>query len=229
MLKIYGVPISVHTRKVMVAARLKGLPLELVPVVPVVAGSLPPNWRQLSPTGRIPVLQDDDFVIADSAAICAYLERRQPRASLYPSDDRGHALALWFEQYAGGTLFHDVVHPLFHQTFVNPNVRQIPTDPAVVDAVLTRALPEVYGYLDAAAGEGFLAGPRLSVADIAVVSNLVTVQYIGYALDAGRYPRLAGLFERVVREPAMTEVLRAEQATVRQMGLSGAFLDAVLQ
>ena len=29
MLKIYGVPISVHTRKVIVAARLKRLPFEL--------------------------------------------------------------------------------------------------------------------------------------------------------------------------------------------------------
>jgi glutathione S-transferase len=35
MLKIYGVPLSVHTRKVIVVARLKGLPYEVVPVVPV--------------------------------------------------------------------------------------------------------------------------------------------------------------------------------------------------
>lgn len=229
MLKIYGVPISVHTRKVMVAARLKGLPLELVPVVPVVPGSPPPNWRQLSPTGKIPVLQDEDFLLADSAAICAYLERRQPEASLYPRAAREHALALWFEQYAGGTLFRDVVHPLFHQTFVNPNVRQVPTDRSAVDAVLTGAMPEVYGYLDAVAGDGFLAGPDLSVADIAVASNLVTVQYIGFALDRVRYPRLAAWFDRAVRVPAVAEVLRAEQPVVQQMGLDSAFLGAVLQ
>jgi glutathione S-transferase len=230
MLKIYGVPISVHTRKVLVAARLKGLAIELVPVVPVIPGNPPPNWRQLSPTGRIPVLQDDDFVLADSAAICAYLERRQPAPSIYPAGDRPHALALWFEQYAGGTVFRDVVHPLFHQAFVNPNVHGIPTDPTAVDAVLTRAMPEVYGYLDVAAGDdGFLAGPQLSVADVAVVSNLVTVQYIGYALERGRYPRLAALFDRVIRIPAMAQVLQAEQPVVQQMGLSSAFLHAVLQ
>lgn len=230
MLKIYGVPISVHTRKVLVAARLKGLPLALVPVVPVIPGNPPPDWRQLSPTGKIPVLQDDDFVLADSAAICAYLERRQPTPSIYPAGDRPHALALWFEQYAGGTVFRDVVHPLFHQTFVNPNVHRIPTDPAAVDAVLTGTVPEVYGYLDAAAGgDGFLAGPRLSVADVAVVSNLVTVQYIGYALDRARYPRLAALFDRVIRVPEVAQVLRAEQPVVQQMGLSSGFLHAVLQ
>ena len=47
MLKIHGVPISVHTRKVIVAALHKGLAYELVPVVPVVPDSLPPNWREL--------------------------------------------------------------------------------------------------------------------------------------------------------------------------------------
>lgn len=229
MLKVYGVPISVHTRKVTVTARLKGLALELVPVVPVIPGNPPPNWRALSPTGKIPVLQHDDFVLADSAAICAYLERLQPQPSIYPPGDRQCARALWFEQYASGTVFHDVVHPLFHQSFVNPNVRKIPADPVAIDAVLTHTLPEVYGYLDSVAGDGFLAGPHLSVADLAVVSNLVTVQYLGFELDRARYTRLAVLFDRVVRVPEVSQVLRAEQPVVQQLGLTSAFLDAVLQ
>ena len=66
MLKIYGVPISVHTRKVIVAAIAKGLAHEVVPVVPVVPGNPPPNWRELSPTGLIPALVDGDFTLADS-------------------------------------------------------------------------------------------------------------------------------------------------------------------
>ncbi|MEP7154488.1 MAG: hypothetical protein ABI905_01850 [Betaproteobacteria bacterium] len=37
MLKIYGTPVSVHTRKVIVAAIAKSLPHEVVAVVPVVA------------------------------------------------------------------------------------------------------------------------------------------------------------------------------------------------
>jgi glutathione S-transferase len=133
MLKIHGVPISVHTRKVIVAARLKRLPFEVMPVVPVIPGSLPANWRELSPTGKIPALQDGDFTLADSAAICAYLERKQPEPSLYPRDDRGYSWALWLEQYAGGTVFRDVVHVLFHEVFVNPKVRGIATDPARVE------------------------------------------------------------------------------------------------
>jgi len=228
MLKIYGVPISVHTRKVILAARLKRLPFEVVPVVPVIPDNPPPNWRALSPTGKIPVLQDADFTLADSAAICAYLERKQPQPSLYPSDIRRHGHALWLEQYAGGTVFRDVVHPLFHETFVHPRIKGIAADPSRIDDVLTRVVPEVFGYLEAVSGERFLAGDTLSVADLAVVSNLITMQYIGFVLERVRFPKLAGLFDRVLRVPEVTAALQAEQPVVQQMALKSEFLNGVL-
>jgi glutathione S-transferase len=228
MLKIYGVPISVHTRKVIVAARLKRLPFEVVPVVPVIPDNPPANWRELSPTGRIPALQDGDYTLADSAAICAYLERKQPEPSLYPRDDRRYGHALWLEQYAGGTVFRDVVHPLFHEVFVNPKVRGIATDQRRIDDVLMGVLPEVFGYLNAVSGASFLAGDAPSVADLAVASNLVNMQYIGFALERQRFPKLAHLFDRVIRIPAVTDALRAEQPVVQQMGLKSEFLNAVL-
>lgn len=228
MLKIYGVPISVHTRKVIVAARLKRLPHEVHPVVPVIPDNPPPDWRRMSPTGRIPVLVDDDFVLADSAAICAYLERKQPRPSLYPSEDRAYAKALWLEQYAGGTLFRDVVHPLFHEVFVHPKVKRIATDAQRVDSVLAGALPEVLGYLNGVAGDAFLAGADLSVADLAVASNLVTLHYAGFALDRARFPALGALFDRVLSVPDVAAALQAERPLVQQMGLNGELPSAVL-
>ena len=227
MLKIYGVPISVHTRKVIVAALAKDLPHEVVPVVPVIPGNPPGNWRELSPTGKIPALSDGDFTVADSAAICAYLERIHPERPLYPQPAREYAMALSLEQY-GGSLFRDVVHPLFHETIVHPKMRNIPTDRARVDDVLAKAVPETFGYLDSIAGEPFLVGKAMTIADIAVVSNLITYQYIGFDLYRSRYPRLAGLYDRVVRQPAMVEALRREKAVVASMGLRGDFLEAVL-
>ena len=55
---------------------------------------------------------------------------------------------LWFDAYAGGTIFRHVVHPLFVQTIVGPNIRNVPTDKAVVDDVLTNVQPKILGYLD---------------------------------------------------------------------------------
>lgn len=228
MLKIYGVPISVHTRKVIVAALAKSLPYELVPVVPVVPGSPPANWREISPTGQIPAITDGDFTLADSGAICAYLERLHPGTPLYPGAVREHARVLSLEQYAG-KLFRDVVHPLFNEVFVQPRIHQQATNPARVDAVLTQVLPELFTYLDgAAAGGDYLVGKDLSMADVAVVSNLVTYQYIGFDLYRERFAHLAALFDRVVRHPAMREALKREQAVVESMGLRGDAVAAAL-
>ncbi len=228
MLKIYGVPISVHTRKVIVVSRLKGLASELVPVSPVMPSTLPPNWLELSPSGLVPVLQDDDFTLADSSAICAYLEHTHPSPSVYPSAARCRATALWLEQYAGDALFRRIVHPLFHETVVNPKLLQQPTDSARVNQVVTRTMPEVLGYLDSACGGDFLVDNAMSVADISVASNLVMLQYLGFKLDQARFGKLAAAFDRTVRQPAFLDALCAEKPVVQQMGLDSSFLKPIL-
>ena len=116
-------------------------------------------------------------------------------------------------------MFRDVVHPLFREVFVQPKVNQVPADPARIDAVLATAMPEAFGYLESMAGNDFLAGPALSMGDVAVVSNLINFQYIGFELDAHRYPRLTALFERVILTPSMRKAVQQEQPVVQSMDL----------
>ena len=219
MLKVYGVPISVHTRKVIVVALAKGLAHEVIPVVPVIPGNPPANWRELSPTGKIPALVDGDFTVADSAAICGYLEKIHPAEPVYPSAPRDYATSLSYEHYAGA-LFRDVVHPLFQETFVFPKIQKVATNQKRIDGVLAGPVPEMLGYLDEAIRGEYLVGNRLSVADIAVASNLITYQYIGFVVEGARFGRLAAWFDRVLRHPAMAEALRREQPVVDSMGLN---------
>lgn len=41
----------------------------------------------VSPLGKVPVLQEDDFILSDSHAISQYLVRSQaPGSTLYPTD-----------------------------------------------------------------------------------------------------------------------------------------------
>jgi glutathione S-transferase len=218
MLKIYGVPISVHTRKVIVVALAKGLEFDVIPVVPVIPDNPPANWRELSPTGKIPALTDGDFTVADSAAICAYLEKLHPAPPVYPSAPRDYATTLSLEQYAGA-LFRDVVHPLFQETFVFPRIQQVATNQKRIEKVLGEAVSEMFGFLDNAIHGDYFVGDRATVADFAVVSNLITYQYIGFDLFRERFRRLSALFDRVVREPAMAEAMRREQPVVDSMAL----------
>jgi glutathione S-transferase len=223
-MKIHGIPISVHTRKVIVAARLKDIPYELSTAIPVMPDSLPPDWRTISPTGLIPAIEDNGFTLADSTAIVHYLERKRPSPSLFPKGDREFATALFIDAWAGAALFRSLVHPVFHNEIVAPRIRKTEPDVVALDRALTQSGPEAFAWLESLAPKSFLVGDSLSIADLAVVSNLITFQYIGHRIDASRYPKLAAWFRRHIDSPLMRPVLAAEKASVDQMGLDRSFL-----
>jgi glutathione S-transferase len=217
---IYGVPFSVHTRKVIIAARYKSISYEITPVVPVIPDNPPPNWRSISPTGRIPAIDDDGYILADSTAIVLYFERKQPRPSLLPTDPKEYGTALFLDAWAG-RFFHDVVHPLFHSQVVNPNIRKVPIDEAAIDTALRRHAPEAFAYLENRGPERFLVGDALSIADLAVVSNLIVFHYLGHRIDEGRYPRLAAYFTG--HRDALAPVLEIERPFAARAGLHATF------
>ena len=225
MLTIHGVPLSVHTRKAIITAILKNIDYKLEAVIPVIPGNPPPNWSALSPTGLIPVLQDGDFTLADSTAICLYLERKQPSPPVLPSDAREYGRALWFDAYAGGTIFRHVVHPLFVQTIVNPKINETSGDKAVIDDVLGRVRPKIFGYLNSQIDGRFLVGTALTLADIAIVSNFIVYRYMGYTIDAGAYPKLARYLDEIAAIDVYRTALENERPFVAKMGLDRSFLD----
>jgi glutathione S-transferase len=224
MLKIYGVPISVHTRKVLVTAIEKKVTYENEPVIPF---NPPANWGELSPTGKIPVAVDGDLVLQDSSVICTYLERTRPAPPLYPADTADHMRALWFEEYADGTIFRDVIHGLFFQKIIRPNILKQATDQAVIDAILTEAMPKVFGYLERSLSGDYLVGDRFGIADIATVANLINFRYLGFRIDAARFPKLAEYFACKLERPSIQTALDAERTVAAGMGLDLSFLDVL--
>ena len=224
MLKIYGVPISVHTRKVIIAAIEKKLTFENDPVIPF---NPPAGWDKLSPTGKIPVVTIDDFELADSSVICAYLEQTHPEPALYPREARERARALWIEEYCDSTLYREVVHVLFFQNVIRPKILQQQTDRAAVDAALTQTLPKVFGYLESQMSDGWLVGNRFGIADITLACNLANYHYLGYRIDTARYPKLDRSFKRLCRHPSIATALRTEQPVAKNMGLDVGIVDSL--
>lgn len=225
MLTIHGVPLSVHTRKVIVTTILKKMDYKFEVVIPVIPENPPPNWNTLSPTGLIPVLQDGDYTLADSNAICLYLEKKQPAPAILPADVKDYGRALWFDAYAGGTIFRHVVHPLFVQTVVRPNIRKEPADKAVIDDVLNNVQPKILSYLESQISGKFLVGDTMTLADIAIVSNFIVYQYIGYKIDPARYPKLVNYIADIAATDAYRKALDGEKPFVANMGLDRSFLD----
>lgn len=223
MLTIHGVPISVHTRKVIVAAIEKNIAFGSEPVIPF---NPPPGWDRLSPTGKIPVVTEGDLVLRDSSVICAWLERRQPKPALYPAAVELFAEALWLEEYADGTVFLEVIHGLFFQQVIRPNILKQPADKAAIATVLEQTAPKVLGYLEGQVGGEHLVDGAFGIADIAIVSNLINFHYLGHAIDSALYPKLGRYFRQQIRRPAFHQALAAERPFAGSMGLSTAFLAA---
>ena len=220
MLTIYGVPVSVHVRKTLVTANLKGIAHQVEPVIPF---NPPPGWTSLSPTGLIPAMKDGDFTLAESTAICSYLEAKNPAPSIFVPDASEQSRVLFFDGYAGH-VFRSLIHGLFFQKVITPVILKGVTDQAVIDNILTTVRPKVFGFLEGEATGRFLVGNRLTLADIGIVSNLINYQYLGYAIDKAAYPNLARYAAATTGLDVFKTTLAAERPFAEQMDLDRSFV-----
>lgn len=192
---LHGYDVSPFSDKVRRALRLKGLAYEWCEVLVSRAGAR----KDLSPTGKYPVLEHDGAFIRDSSDILRHLDRAVPDPPLAPAAPRDRALADIFEDWADESLyFYDLTMrnwPHNREWFIRDLLhhergwkrgllaRVIPgalgkaartqglgrKDPATVTADLAVLYDALAALLD---GADWLAGPRLSHADLAVRAML---------------------------------------------------------
>ena len=157
--------------------------------------------------------------------ICTYLDRKYPQPALYPQDIVEQAHTLWFEEYCDGTLYREVVHGLFFQNVIRPGMLGQSTDTDVVQTILAQAAPKAFGYLERSLSGEHLAARQFTIADLALTSNLINFHYLGYAIDANRFPKLAAHFRTNLRRPSIAKAIEAEKPFAAGMNLHTAFLD----
>ena len=202
MMIIYGSSLSPFTRKALAFAAEKGLRFEHRPVRPHDPSA---EFCACSPLGKIPALQDGDFRLADSSAICHYLERKYPSPALFPSGVEDFARMIWFEEF-NDTVLVPAAGKVFFQLAVRPNLLKQPPDMAVVDQALTKDIPPVLDYLERQISGPFLVGDRISLADIAVHCVFVNLKIVGHPLDTARWPKLGGYIAGLMARPTLGQI-----------------------
>lgn len=214
---VHGVPLSPFVRKVLVGLIEKGQSYDVNPVVPFPPANDAPEFRAMSPLGKVPAYEDGDFAISDSSVILDYLERKQPNPPLYPSSPEENARTKWFEELADSKLAEGI-GPVFFQRIVGPKMMNQPTDQAVVDNALNVLIPPLFDYLEGQLGDAdYLVAGRFGVADIAVGSMLRQFQIAGEAVDGGRWPKLAAYCERVLSRPSFKACADEENKIAQSM------------
>ena len=91
MLRLYFHPASTYARRVRIALLEKGIAFEPVVLDMAARAHRAPDYLALNPYGRVPTIDDDGFVLYESAAILQYLEATRPAPALTPPDARGRA------------------------------------------------------------------------------------------------------------------------------------------
>ena len=210
---LIGNYISPYVRKVLVCMELKGLDYSIDPIAPFVGNE---RFGELSPLRRIPVLVEGDRVINDSSVICQYLEERHPSPPLYPSDIGDRAQARWLEEYCDSWLGDVVVWGMFYQKGVKRYLFGEEPDEAVVARARDEQLPIALDYLESQLpAQGFLFGDAPSMADISIASFLRNAAFVRFAVDAQRWPRVAGLLARAWALPAFVKLSELEDRSLR--------------
>lgn len=207
MITVHGVPLSPFVRKVQMALRYKGLDFTSIPVMP---GDDSEAFSKISPLHKVPVLEHDGFTTPDSSVILRYLDQTFPDKPIYPSNRQSQAKACWLEEY-GDTKLVESAAPIFFQRIVRPRIFNEPTDEALVTQKIDVELPPVLRYLDnALPADGYAVGDHLTIADIGIISPLMSARHGEYVPDAKTYPKLAAYFERAIASDMVQKQLSVE-------------------
>lgn len=216
----YGSPVSPFVRKVAAVCLEKDVPFE----IEAVNVFDPPKWfSDISPMKRIPVMRDRSIAqegkagtIADSSAICAYIEKKHPSPALYPEQPFAHGRALAIEEYADTVLAASGGLGIFRPIFFSVNQGKEP-DVEKARTSWAQQMPPIFAYLDETLGDDeFYAGGALSIADISVACVLMQISLVAETpLDD--YPALAAHFERMQTRASIAGPFAKADAVVRKV------------
>ena len=201
---VYGVTTSPYTLKILVALREKGLPYDIAQTYPLkatMAKGMKPSaeFMTASPLGKIPAYQEDDWSIADSAVIMAYLDKANPEKPLYPTDAKEYAQVRWFEKY-GDEVISGVVHnKILFEKVVKPIIFKKPTNQKVLDKAINEELPAIFDYLETSlADKKWITGNKFTAADIAIAVHFVSLKKSSVTVDIKKWPNLVAYIERML-------------------------------
>jgi glutathione S-transferase len=180
-LVLYDAPRCPYCARVRIALAEKGLAPE---VVEIDLGDRPAWLYEKNASGRVPVLEEDDWPLPESAVIMEFLEERYPEPALLPADPAERA-------FARLQIFRadELTSPYYALRRGEEGARER------LDAAL--------GKLDAGlATRPFLGGVEYGLADIAYVPWLLRARdMLRVPLDA--FPALAAWLALLEERPAV--------------------------
>jgi len=185
MLIIYGADLSSPSNKVRFVAHYIGSEYEYVRKKIKDGETRKAEYLKMHPAGKIPVIDDEGFILFESNAICKYLCEKSG-SDLYPQDLKQRAIVDQWMDFVSMHVGSAINKVVFNRVFA-------PVIPVEVDErsmqdglnFLNRFLPVVDNQLK---DHPYMAGERLSLADINLLATVDPVEIA--QIDLSPYPHL---------------------------------------
>jgi stringent starvation protein A len=183
MLTLYDAPRCPYCARVRIVLAEKDVPYETVEID---LADRPAWIYEKNSTGRVPVLEEDAWVLPESAVIMEYLEERYPEPALLAADAADRALAR--------------LRIFRHDDFTRPYYALRRGD----DGAAGR-FDEQLAALDAALAERpWLGGSEFGLADIAYVPWVLRARdMLGVSLD--EFSEVGSWLERLTERPSVAQ------------------------
>jgi glutathione S-transferase len=201
-MKLYNLNLSNFATKCRIVVFEKGANIELADI----PGGNPksPEYQKINPLGKVPALQTDDLVIAESEIINEYLEEKYPSPPLLPKSPEDRAKVRFL------TRLNDLyLDPPFRALFpqLNPKTR----DEAVVSAKLAE-LQERLDLLETILpSNGFAFGADFTLADCAIAPTMFFLTNLMPAFGAKppteSRPKVAAWWTHVQTRPSVSKAI----------------------
>lgn len=205
MWRLYQFPLCPFSRKIRLLMGEKNIAYEMVREDPWSASDM---FFNLNPAGRTPVLMDAEreLILADSRAIAEYFEETVETSPMINGTAANRAeirrlVALFDENF-----YNDVTAPLLNERMKKRIVLRQPPD----SRVLREAMKLAHGHLDymdwLIDNRPWLAGSRMSLADLAAAAQISVVDYLG-GIDWKGHEQTRGWYSVFKSRPSFRPLL----------------------
>jgi glutathione S-transferase len=196
-IKIWGRANSGNVKKVLVVVEELGIPYERVDAGLQFGVVDTPEYRKLNPNGRVPTIEDGDYVLWESHAICRYLAMVYGGEAIYPENPKARAsVDRWLDWTLSVVVPVDV--PVFWGTIRTPPEKQ---DKAAI-AENVKKLAGIFQILeDRLAGRPYIEGDSVTLADL--VLGIFVHRYLKNPfIERPGQPNLSAWCDRLCQRPS---------------------------